>query len=114
MDANKIDMFMLTNAKMFSSEKIMAIRSQLERLDDSKFPLLQTVSLKDPTTLLIVSLLGGNLGIDRFMLGEVGLGIAKLLTCGGMGIWSIVDWFTIMNRTRDINHQKVAELLVGQ
>ena len=113
MDANKIDMFMLANAKMFSPEKIMAIRSQLERLDDSKFPLLQTVSLKDPTTLLIVSLLGGGLGIDRFMLGEVGLGIAKLLTCGGMGIWTIVDWFTIMNKTRDLNYSKVGEILVG-
>ena len=104
---------MLTHAKMFSPEKIMALRSQLERLDDSKFPLLQAISLKDPTTLLIVSLLGGNLGIDRFMLGEVGLGIAKLLTCGGMGIWTIVDWFTIMNRTRDENYQKVGEVLMG-
>ena len=49
--------------------------------------------LKDPTTSLIVSLLAGSLGVDRFLIGDIGLGIAKLLTCGGFGIWIIIDWF---------------------
>ena len=57
----------------------------------------------DPTTMIIVSLFAGHLGVDRFMLGETGLGVAKLLTCGGLGIWTIVDWFTIMQHTREIN-----------
>ncbi|MDQ6692903.1 MAG: TM2 domain-containing protein [Chloroflexota bacterium] len=43
------------------------------------------------TTALILSVLTGSLGIDRFYLGYTGLGIAKLLTCGGCGIWSIID-----------------------
>ncbi|MCC7014043.1 MAG: TM2 domain-containing protein [Planctomycetes bacterium] len=33
----------------------------------------------------------GGLGADHFYLGNIGLGIAKLLTCGGLGIWSLVD-----------------------
>lgn len=57
--------------------------------------------------MLIISLFGGSLGIDRFMLGQVGLGIGKLLTCGGCGIWSIVDWFLIMDATRQSNVQKL-------
>ncbi len=65
--------------------------------------ILLSMNLKDPTTFLIVSLFAGHLGIDRFMLGETGLGVAKLLTCGGLGIWTIVDWFTIMQRTRELN-----------
>ncbi len=57
--------------------------------------------------LLIISLLGGTLGIDRFFLGQIGLGVGKLLTCGGCGIWSIVDLFLIMDATRQSNAQKL-------
>lgn len=106
MDSQKIDMYLMTNGKHFPPEQMGVIRSQLEKLDDSKFINLQSQSMKEPTTMLIISILVGGFGIDRFMLGETGLGIAKLLTCGGLGIWTIVDWFIIMNKTRDLNMQK--------
>lgn len=112
MDQGKIDMFMLANAKFFNAESIPLIRTMLENADDSKFMHLQAANLKDPTTLLIVSLFAGNLGIDRFMLGETGLGVAKLLTCGGLGIWTIIDWFTVMNRTKEMNLSKLQYTLM--
>ena len=65
---------------------------------------------KDPTITLIISLLGGGLGIDRFYIGDTGLGVAKLLTCGGLGIWSIIDWFLIMGAVREKNFQKLLAL----
>jgi len=34
----------------------------------------------------------GGLGVDRFVRGQVGLGILKLLTAGGMGLWALIDW----------------------
>lgn len=46
---------------------------------------------KSWTTTLILSILLGSLGVDRFYLGYTGLGILKLITCGGCGIWSLID-----------------------
>lgn len=112
MDAQKVDMFLMTNAKYFEGHQINAIREKLLALDDSRWVQLQSLNLKDPTTVLIVSILAGNLGIDRFMIGDTGLGIAKLLTCGGLGIWAIVDWFMIMGRTREVNAEKLFNTLM--
>ena len=47
--------------------------------------------MKNKTTALILSILLGELGIDRFYLGYTGLGILKLITGGGFFIWWLVD-----------------------
>jgi TM2 domain-containing membrane protein YozV len=103
MESQKVDMFILANAKFFEAHQVSYIRDMLINLDDSKWSSLQTVQFKDPTTSIIVSILVGALGIDRFLIGDTGLGIGKLLTCGGLGIWTIVDWFLIMGATREKN-----------
>jgi TM2 domain-containing membrane protein YozV len=61
--------------------------------------------------MLIISILGGHFGIDRFIIGDMGLGVAKLLTCGGLGIWTIVDWFLIMERTKEVNFEKLRQIV---
>jgi len=56
--------------------------------------------------------LAGALGIDRFMIGDTGLGIGKLLTLGGCGIWSIVDLFLIMGAARQKNMERLQNALL--
>jgi TM2 domain-containing membrane protein YozV len=111
MESQKVDMFIMTNGKFFESHQVGMIRDKLLSMDDSKWSLVQTLQFKDPTTILIVSLLGGALGIDRFILGDTGLGVGKLLTCGGLGIWAIVDWFLIMGATREKNMAKLLQIV---
>lgn len=111
MESQKVDMFIMTNAKFFESHQISLIRDRLIELDDSKWVMLSTLQLKDPTTMLIVSILAGTLGIDRFLIGDTGLGVGKLLTCGGFGIWAIIDLFLIQEATREKNMQKLQQIL---
>ena len=47
--------------------------------------------MKSKIVALILSIFFGELGIDRFYLGYIGLGILKLITFGGFGIWYIID-----------------------
>lgn len=111
MEAQKVDMFMMANGKFFESHHVMQIRDKLMQLDDSKWAMVQSLQFKDPTTSLIVSLLGGQLGIDRFLIGDTGMGIGKLLTCGGLGVWAIIDWFLIMGATREKNMEKLSGII---
>ena len=111
MEAQKVDMFIMSNSKFFESHQMNMIRERLIAVDYSKWAMLSTIQFKDPTTSLIVSLLAGSLGIDRFLIGDSGLGVGKLLTCGGFGIWTIVDWFQIQKATKEKNLQKIQQFL---
>jgi len=111
MTQDKVDMYILNNAKYFPTAKIVLLKEKLLAADDSKFTMLSSIELKDPTTLLLISLFIGSLGIDRFMLGDVGMGILKLLTGGLCGILTVIDWFTIMGATREKNFMNVMLVL---
>jgi TM2 domain-containing membrane protein YozV len=37
----------------------------------------------------------GPFGVHRFYVGKVGTGILQLFTMGGLGIWAMIDLFTI-------------------
>ncbi len=112
MDANKVDMFMMSNSKFFEGHNLQAIRERLLALDDEKWPMIQMVQFKDPTTALLISIFAGAYGIDRFYIGDTGMGVGKLLTCGGLGIWAIVDWFLIQGATKQKNLERFNQAMM--
>lgn len=40
----------------------------------------------------VCNFLFGYLGVDRFIRGQIGLGVVKLLTGGALGVWSLIDF----------------------
>ena len=110
MTKEQIDQLISANVDKIAPEFIETIR---ERLLDADEGVGQAAfaNMKGGTFMFLMAFFFGSYGVDRFLLGQTGLGIAKLLTCGGCGIWSIVDWFLIQNKTKEFNYNKLVAYL---
>ena len=108
---DRVRFWLTANASKLPESQLHTLRERLMNLSDAEFDRISYVNLTDPTLMLIISIFFGSLGIDRFALGDVGLGIGKLLTCGGLYIWWIVDLFNIMDATKEKNMQKLNSAL---
>ena len=53
-------------------------------------------SEKNWLTTLLLCIFAGSLGVHRFYAGKIGTGILMLITCGGCGIWTIIDLIMII------------------
>ena len=74
--------------------------------------MILSIHFKNPILVLMLSIFLGYYGVDRFYLGDTGMGVGKLLTCGGGGIWAIIDWFLIMDATKEKNFELLQRYLL--
>lgn len=60
--------------------------------------------------LALVCFFIGSLGVHRFMTGKVGTGILMILTFGGFGLWTLIDFIMIlMGKFTDKNGNPITE-----
>ncbi len=93
------------NRQTYEAE-LMEMASALDDDARSKFIYIIQTETQNPVALFGWNIWLGWLGIDRFIVGDILLGILKLITLGFGGIWVLVDCFLIGNRTRYKNMLK--------
>lgn len=111
MDVQAVNTFLQVNADNFPIGAFPMLRERMLAADESKVLLISYLNFKSPLVALLLSLFGGCLGIDRFYIGDIALGFCKLLTCGGFGIWTMIDWFLIWDTTKRNNLNKLLLVL---
>ena len=81
----------------------LVLAKRLPKEERASFLMACEQESKDSTTIFVISLFLGGLGIDRFVLGQTVLGLVKLITLAGCGLWWFIDLFLIMGATKDVN-----------
>ncbi len=109
MNTQMVDQYIMMNQKYFPSDKLFVLKERLCAMDEQRYQGLLQQNLKDPVISLVLSLFLGGLGVDRFFVGDIGMGVLKLLTGGIFGVLTIIDWFLIMGRTRNKNFENIMQ-----
>ena len=111
-DPEKVNHMLMMLSSKIPAGSIPSVRTRLENTDVSESEILTLQSqMKDPLLSILLSIFIGSLGVDRFYIGDVGLGIGKLLTAGGCGIWWLIDIFLIVDATKQKNLEQLSYYL---
>ena len=105
-----VDLATLQNWAKFGTLKADMV--VVDQTNGYSYPASQIPGVFSDKTFIAAVLLSfflGSFGVDRFYLGHVGIGIGKLLTLGGCGIWALVDFILIVIRkVNDSNGRPLA------
>lgn len=107
-------MFLMARNDYFPADALPLLREKLLSADDELASAMWSMDIIRPDVSLTLSLLFGFVGlsgIDRVYIGQIGLGVLKFLTLGGLGIWTIIDWFMIRDAVRRRNYDNLMKLL---
>lgn len=104
---SRTDAFLLRNCDKFHGDQILAVRSAINSLPEERQVQAELVSLRSPQLVMVMAWFFGMFGVDRFMNGQIGLGILKIITLGGVGFWLLIDIFTAYKRTQIRNCKAV-------
>ena len=109
MEQQQVEQLIAIYGNKLPIESIFTVREKLLSMDYNTASIILSQAI-DRTISIILSIIVGSWGIDRIYIGDVGLGIIKLLTCGGCGIWWLIDLFLIMDATKRKNLLQITEI----
>jgi TM2 domain-containing membrane protein YozV len=110
-EENKYEGFFVIE-KRISKEQFLQIKSELEKVPFERACLIgKNRDYYNSFAMIITSILFGYIGIDRFALGQIGIGILKFLTFGGASCWWIIDIFRMPTLVRAKNFKIVKEII---
>src|SRR5574344_47063 len=108
MEKSKVEMFLGLNSENFKEEDLVIVKEKLEQLSEEKFYIIQGLEFQKPSMILIIAIF---LGWERFWLDDVGLGVVKIVTGYGCGIWWLVDIISAKKRAKEYNFKKLTQKL---
>lgn len=112
MESTKVNLILTNYRDKIPAEQILNFKNILEKAPDSKYDELIMIPTKSVTTTLLLSIFLGGFGVDRFYIGDVGLGVAKLfLGTLTLGIWPIIDIFMCYKKVKEKNLQDLLTIL---
>lgn len=113
-----IDNFLKEMRYKLNDDNFIKLENKLKSLSDEEInkkldPLNEELlTYKNPSTAIIISILGGWLGLDRIHVGDYIFALLKFITGGGLGIWWIADIFLIGRRVKKINFKRIKKILI--
>lgn len=110
MDTQTVTNFLAMHASAFPPQSYQLLKDRLLSMDDEQFAYAMGKGVKSPVIAFVLSFFVGSLGVDRFYIGDILLGLLKLLTLGGLGIWWLIDLFVIMGATRRKNFMNIMQV----
>ena len=93
-------------------DRYVEVRGRLLSANDAAADAVMSAKLHGTASVVLLSIFLGGLGIDRFVVGDVGLGIAKLLI-GWLtfGLWPLIDIFFCYKKGKKKNYCKIMQMI---
>ncbi|QUB77975.1 TM2 domain-containing protein [Prevotella jejuni] len=112
MESEQLNSILVVLSSKIPAGCIPSVRARLESSNVSAEEIMAlTNQMTEPTVAIILSIFLGVLGVDRFYIGDTGIGVGKLLTFGGCYIWWLIDIFLIIDATKQKNFELLSRYL---
>lgn len=101
--------FVMSLQDKVGASELIILQQKIEKVPDNELVNLLAVGLKNPILGLILGLLFGGLGVDRFYKGDILLGILKFLSCFILigFVWVVIDYFLVYSGIKKDNFSKL-------